>query len=147
MKTWHTVLQIIGQSVKHVCTHISTEVVVCVCSVLGRDKDRNTLSSSQIEAWNCLAGSVDLSRDPVSKDGYQAINVTRLTYAINFNDIHGVIIDADVEHGEARHVDESKSISLSRLEGQTGVCIIHNQTRVGNGFSTSRVVDTQEIIQ
>jgi hypothetical protein len=47
------------------------------------------------------------------------------TYTLNFNDIHGVVVNGEDKHGQSRHIDETNTVGLSRykVEGRVGVVV------------------------
>jgi hypothetical protein len=47
------------------------------------------------------------------------------TYTLNFNDVHGVVVNGEDKHGQRGHVDETNTVGLSRykVEGRVGVVV------------------------
>jgi len=58
-----------------------------------------------------------------------------------------VPVNVEMEHGQSRHVDDTKTVGLSGDKVELGVGHLVDQSRFGNGFGTTGVEDGQVLLQ
>lgn len=70
----------------------------------------------------------------------RSLITTKATYPIDLYDVHVVAIDREEEFGEAGHVDQPQTVSLSRDEVECGIGIVVNETWIRSRCRRERVM-------
>lgn len=113
-------------NIEHGGVHVGVQDEVLGGIGSSLDKDRVTLSSSDREAGDDLALDID---------------------TVDFNDLHLVSVNVEVEHGKGRHVDDTKTVGLARDKVELGISLLVDQSRLGDGLGAGGVEDGEVLLQ